>query len=73
MPDTIRYFPAKPDDVTCQTCPYAVPGSHCNRRETEQPGRISNWCGEHPWFVAERVRQEVIVRCDLRRYGVQNA
>lgn len=55
---TDKYFPARPDDVTCQTCPYWGGNWECQRKP-ELAGvtnPFSHFCGEHPWFVAERNR-----------------
>lgn len=60
-----KYFEDKPDDVTCETCPYVaivvfrghkVPCCFRHAPTTEEPNLIADakWCGEHPWFVEQR-------------------
>lgn len=61
------YFPDKPDDVNCTTCPYmlrldADATMHCAREPARGgPERRVNakfFCGEHPWFVRQRLLEE---------------
>lgn len=62
-PDHTRYFPNKPADVTCETCPYSCDSAgslYCYRHALDAPAAEScrcpegAVCGEHPWFVQAR-------------------
>jgi hypothetical protein len=66
MPDKSTYFPEKPPEVTCATCPYAYPverGSEtkysCRAAMPTQececgPLPADYWCAAHPWFWEQR-------------------
>lgn len=78
----MKYFPDKPNDVTCATCPY----QHGNRCGRNPPRRIAlntecmnttttdrddtpsaGFCGEHPWFVRTRAEQDEQTRAYTNR------
>ena len=76
----MKYFPDKPYDVNCATCPYQQ-GGRCGRRATLMvinPPRAAmqimtisesdyDWCGEHPWFAQERAYRDEMARIEARR------
>ncbi len=77
-----KYFPDKPADVTCETCPYLYRHSsvaYCSRRSLGRDTRDHDgkptasvdrpgelFCGEHPWFVECRALLDETHRSDVR-------
>lgn len=48
------HFPGRPADVTCESCPYYQKSSWCSRNANGHETSLVDWCGEHPWFAAQR-------------------